>query len=217
MRTHPWIVLPLVALTLIAGCAEPQQADATPQPRPAVPEALTRTTNSGFLGDYSRLQPNPMHDGSRIERSAKLSGYTRFIIDTPKVLTTQTVRGQPIDDSTANRLAADLKAAAIDAMSINFTVTEQPAAGVARVRSAITQLAQCVRVTGSPNLKIGGASVEMEIVDSVTGERLAAAVESDAVTTRSPLPDSTDPYADAHLVFQHWAARLAKWINDPQD
>ena len=52
-----------------------------------------------------------------------------------------------------------------------------------------------------------------EIVDSVTRERLAAAVEADIVDDAGE-PDAADPFSDARLVFKHWAARLNLWLRD---
>ena len=215
MKTSRLAVIVLMAAA-VSGCADQERTGSVESPggKQATPAALKSPTHSGFLKDYSNLKPSPTHSGALVERSAKLAGYTTFIIDTPLVLTKKTVGGVEIDEATAAQLAADLKAEAVDAMKISYTITEIPGPGVARVRSAITQLARCKREPGEPTVKIGGASVEMEIVDSVSGERLAAVVESDAVTSNDPQLKSNDPYNDAKLVFQHWSARFAKWMTD---
>lgn len=211
------VLLLSVAATLW-GCA-PNPATSpsdstTTSDRPKAPAGLEHPTRSGFLTDYSKLKPSPTHSGAFVERSEKLAAYSTFMVDLPRVLPRTTVRGMPIDEATAAALAAALKQEAIAALDVNFTVVDAPGAGVARLRSAVTQLAQCERGPGSQTLLIGGAGVEMEIVDSISGERLAAVVESDAVTTTDPLLRSSDPYYDAKLVFEHWSARLAKWLSD---
>jgi hypothetical protein len=180
------------------------------------PPALRTTTRSGFLKDYSRLQPIPTHKHVLAERSPKLVTYKTFLVQTPQVIPTATITGKPIDAATADQLAAELKAAVTQALGINFKITDRPGEGVAVVRAAITQVGECFHQPGNINRQIGGASVEMEIVDAVTGERLAAAVESDAVTTNDPSLKSNDPYYDVRLVFQHWSSRLAKWLADAE-
>lgn len=182
------------------------------------PAALRKTTQTGFLKDYSRLQPVPTHKHVLVERSPKLALYKTFMVQVPTIVPAATITGKPIDAATARQLAVDLKTAACEALAVSFTVTDRPGesadGGVAIIRAAVTQVAECLHQPGNINRQIGGASVEMEIVDSVTGERLAAAVESDAVTTNDPNLKSSDPYYDTRLVFQHWASRLVKWLTD---
>lgn len=236
MRTQHRLCLAFTTFALLSGCSTteptpgnppapqppadaPSKADAhaeTEIPIAAVPAALQRTTATGFLRDYSRLKPNPLHKHSLTEFSDKLGSYKAFIIDPPKVIPTTTVRGVPIDPASAAQLAADLTAATSEAVGVNFKITDKPGEDVARIRLAITQIAEGLHDPDSAHGKIGGASVEMEITDAVTGERLAAATESDAVTTRDPDFKSDAPYYDARLVFQHWAARLAKALTDAQ-
>lgn len=222
------LTLPTVCLlvALSQGCSQDGSAcgdAATPGALPAVsravndsevPAALQRTTTSGFLRDYTMLTSNPIHKGSLIYRSDKFGSYSKFLIDTPQFLPTVTVRGVAINSSSAAQLASDLKAAASDALGINFTVTDRPGEGVARIRLAITQIAESDHEANATMSKVGGASVEMEIIDSITGELIAAATESDAVTTLDPDFRATSPYYDARLVFQHWAARLSKALTD---
>ncbi|MBY0398172.1 MAG: DUF3313 domain-containing protein, partial [Thermoleophilia bacterium] len=226
-----------VVCAVIAGCASPGlERSATPQPSPAsaeppgttedqalpepaggseedAPAALRQTTRTGFLKDYSRLRAAGPHKYTMIERRPSLAAYRTFLVQTPRVTATRTVGGKPIDAESAAELASSLKAAATAALGTTFTVTDRPGEGVAVIRCAVTQVGECAHGPGSDGV-IGGASVEMEIVDSITGERLGAAVESDAVTTRDPQLRTDDPWHDARLVFQHWSARLAKWLND---
>ncbi len=208
----------LACVPILAGCISNEPAgtveSASSRSAAQAPAGLSKPGFSGFLVDYSKLQPSPTHNGALVQRSERLSSFTSFIIDFPVVLPKATVRGTPIDPTTAAQLASDLRAEAIDALGGSYTITQTPGPGVARVRSAITRLARCEREPGTPTLKIGGASVEMEIIDSVSGERLAAVVENDAVTSTDPLLGSADPFYDTRLVFRHWSARLSKWLTD---
>lgn len=180
------------------------------------PQELCRLDGySGFLEDYSRLEPSPMHDGAMYEQWTELGGYERFIVDPMQVLPRLTVDGAPITPAIADELSASLREEVVDALRAGgFSIETEPGPGVARVRGAITELQRSRRIEGKP-IVIGGASAEVEITDSVTGKRLGAAVERDEVITREA-GMSRDPYNDARLVFRHWAARLGLWLRQQQ-
>ncbi|MFT3684277.1 MAG: DUF3313 family protein [Phycisphaerales bacterium] len=180
------------------------------------PEALRTPTRSGFLKDYSRLEPVQPFKHVLAERAATLGGYKSFIIEAPEVLAKTTIDGKPLNNTVSAGLANDLKTALVQSLAVNYTITDKPGPGVVRVRSAITAVGECLHHPDAAQRRIGGATGEMEIVDSQTGERLGAAVAADAVTTRDPLLKSDDTWYDTRLVFKHWSARLAKALVDAQ-
>jgi hypothetical protein len=88
-------------------------------------------------------------------------------------------------------------AALLDELSKKFTIAKTPGPGVLRLRAALTQakgakvamkaittvvpqlrvLTTVVGVGADVAVTVGGATAEMEVTDSITGERLAAAVD----------------------------------------
>lgn len=182
-------------------------------PDEGVARALDAGASGGWLGDRSNLRPSPRHSDTLYEQSARLASYRSFIVEPIEFLPSATVRGLPIDAADGAALASTLREETIRSLSAVYTVVATPGPGVASIRAAITGIAASSKdpVTGA--VRIGGASLEMEIVDSVTRERLAAAVESDVVDDAAA-PGGADPYSDARLVFGHWAARLSMWIRD---
>lgn len=167
----------------------------------------------GWLGDRSGLRPSPRHPTTMYEQSARLVSYAAFIVEPMECLAQQTVRGVAMDDAERTALAAALREETVRSLATVYSIVTEPGPGVATIRAAITGVAASRRDPVTGELRIGGASVEMEIVDSVTRERLAAAVEADIVDDAGE-PDAADPFSDARLVFKHWAARLNLWLRD---
>lgn len=210
-RTRVGVLLVGVMGAVLAGCAggggdggAPSRAYATLEPR-----------YSGYLRDYTRLRPSPRHEGTMYEQSRDLVNYREFIVEPMRVLPRETVSGVLIDGATATRLGAALRSHVVETLGINYKVVHEPGPGVAVIRAAITELARS-KVLPDGSIVIGGAAVEAEIIDSVTGKRLGAVVEADAA--EGVFDKRThDPYQDAEMVFGHWAARLNLWLESADE
>jgi len=220
-------VIALVVAALATGCSSNRSRSAPPTDRagsaptdssgstPNRPKPVLKPTQSGFLRDYSRLVPSPRHPGTMYQQSKTLSSYTGFLVEPVQVLATKTARAVPLDAPQAAALADALRNELTEALSLRGRLATAPGPRVARIRAAITSVAKSDR--SSPDRPmIGGASVEADIVDSVTGARVAAVMESDLVED-SELGRSSDPFYDARLVFRHWASRLNLWFESADE
>lgn len=209
------ITLPL----WLGGCAS-QQPEAEPDPIRSgdakAPVGMTDPRYSGFLVDYARLRPSPRHPGTLYEQSAKLASYTAFIVEPMAVLPARTARGTPVTDAEAKELARTLHEETVEAIRATHPVVTEPGPNVAVIRAAVTALAASHVDAATGQIQIGGAAVEIEILDSITRERVAAAVESDVVRDAAE-PMGEDRFSDARLVFRHWASRLYLWIRDAKE
>jgi hypothetical protein len=198
---------------LLAGCAGNHPADQWRKDRGAT-AAITGTPESGFLGDYSRLRPSPRHADTRYEQSADFARYSAFYVQPIVVIPDTSARGIELSEAVKSELAADAADELRAAISSKYRVVDGPEEGVATVRAAITAVAMGGRSPeGEPWL--GGASVEMEVLDSMTGQRVAAAVESDSIDPLDEGRHTEDvgEMHDARMVFRHWSQRYLRWVD----
>lgn len=173
---------------------------------------------TGFLSDYSKLQKESDTSLRYVKESA-IPGYTGFMIDTVKVIYSPDAKSK---DKLTDQQIADLTS--YTNMKIREAVEKagkkivyQPAAGVARIRVALTDMEKASMVTVLPQASllgvgIGGASIEAEVVDSVTGEQIGAVVES-AKGSRVPFTNLGD-WSSAKHVIGVWADRFQKRLEE---
>jgi hypothetical protein len=143
--------------------------------------ANTRATQTGFLGAYDGIaRPAQGSAAPRYTKAGAWSdGYTGFIVD--PVVYKPAIGVKPLKPETITLLTSDYR----DKLAKAFAVRLEPATGagpgIVRVRAAITEAGRSNAVLNGVTLAAilvpvtaGGASTEAEIVDSMTGERLAA-------------------------------------------
>ena len=92
-------------------------------------------------------------------------------------------------------------------------VVHQPATGVARIRVALTDIEKTGALSVLPQasllgVDLGGVSMEAEIVDSMTGEQIAAVVETQK-GSRVPFSNLGE-WTTAKNIMDDWAKRLQK-------
>lgn len=220
---HGWISslrsrrLPVAAVLLLGllsvGCAT------TRQPREA-PE------QSGFLGDYSMLQEGE-GDQARLVYVAPDADFDRYdavLLDS--VTFWRNEQTETLSDEERKALTDYLFVAVHGELSKDYRMVTEPGAGVMRIRLAITE-AKGARVVADtitsvvPQLRllstlggmaadvrafVGAAAVEMEITDSLSGRRLAAAVDERWGT--KAVRGGILEWSDAKEAFDYWAERL---------
>jgi hypothetical protein len=96
-------------------------------------------------------------------------------------------------------------------------VVYQPASGVARIRVALTDIDRSTAASLLPQAKlmgagIGGASMEAEVVDSMTGEQIGAVVESKK-GSKMPFANLGE-WDAAKQVMDDWAKRFKKRLDE---
>ncbi len=184
------------------------------------PNAVVKT---GFLTDYSRLRKESSSALRHINKEA-LARYSNFIVDPVEV---HFHRGsKAVEHRTKGKLTQRqvsdltnyLHARIIKAVEGSGNrVVYRPASGVARIRVAITDIDRSTAASLLPQAKligagIGGASMEAEIVDSVTGEQIGAVVES-KMGSRMPFANLGE-WDAAKQVMDDWAKRFKKRLDE---
>lgn len=194
----------LVALTILAvGCAAP----------------VTEQERAGFVSDYSRL--SKASGNSYLYTSPKVAEYKAFIVDRPVILFTPDTSGEnafSADD--LEELQDHFQEALIKAITKDdaYQVVEQAGPGVARVKVALTNVDATIgalnvsfatKITGAG---LGGAAMEGEILDSVSGEQLGASIQWGSGSR--VLRAGFTKLGDAKLQINSWAKTLRERLED---
>jgi hypothetical protein len=194
--------------------------------------ATTRQTRSvepsGFLGDYSELREGTGDEAQLvyIDRVADFSSYHAVLIDSVTLWHESDPSKIPAEEGQA--LTEYLYSALHKELGEDYRMVDSPGPGVMRIRAAITEtkgakVVANVVTTVPPQLRnlttlagrasdtqlfVGRCGLEAEITDSMTGERLMAAVDRRAGT--KTLSGMTGKWSDVEEAFDFWTEQLRK-------
>jgi hypothetical protein len=177
--------------------------------------------HSGFLKDYSGLASVPDMDEALFYQNPKrhLKEFTAFILDPVVIHFAPNASGTGIDPAELKELADFWHEEAVKALSKRYKVVTEPGQGVLRVRAAITGIQKTVPVANiHPAMKmsgvgLGGAAMEAEAVDSRTGERVLAVIDS-RTGSRLGITAGFQTYGHAKEVMQFWVERFVKRLDE---
>jgi hypothetical protein len=192
--------------------------------------ATTRQTGeagrSGFLGDYSDLREGREGEAQLvyINPETDFRRYRSIMIESVTIWYASEASRLSAEDE--QMLADHLYAALHQELSKSFQIVDQPGPAVMKLRAAITE-AQGAKVVANavttivPQLRllatvgglatgtaalVGEAAVEVDITDSQTGERLAAAVD-ERVGTKT-IRGGLGKWSHVKEAYAFWATRL---------
>jgi hypothetical protein len=192
----------LTGLFILAGCAAP----------------VSEPERTGFLSDYSKLE---MREEGKINyASERITEYKSFMIDPVAIL----FERDPVNPVFSDKELEDLKEHVVTELTKQLTkddaysVVSEAGPGVARFRLGLTEVDDTIgllnvstytKITG---LGLGGVSAEGELVDSVTGEQIAAMVRwgSGSRVTRAGYSHT----GDAKLAIDKWTREFRKQLDD---
>jgi hypothetical protein len=211
-----------VALLLVglAGCAVTEQSK---------PDTMVKTS---FLGDYSQLKPGTKDQALLVyfNPNADWKKYHSVLVERVQVWDSPDSKVTPENEQMLsnyyyNALKQDL--------SKNFRIVEQPGPGVMTLRVALTNpttatpvlrtvsvvIPQARLLNSVNNLAtgsyafVGSAQSEGEVLDSVTLERLAAAVDRRSGGLSVKNADVWE-WGDAKNAMDYWAQRIDQRLVD---
>ncbi len=204
----------------LAACATTQQArDVTP---------------SGFLKNYSQLKEGEGDQALLAYRNpqAKWSSYSKIMIIPVKVYAAPEADINSDSNQERIALANYFTAALYSKLKERFTVVREPGPGVLKLRVALTDadqsevlldtistvmpiglaLSTVKRIATGSDTGVGFAQAEMEILDSQTSTRLAAAVDKRFGT--KALRAKFGSWNHAEEAMDHWAGQIATKLNE---
>jgi len=160
---------------------------------------MQKVEKTGFLDDYSQLKPGGSDRAALVylKPGVDHKRYDKIMFERVTVWLSKDAESRAIDPALFKEMADYFQKALLDAVKDGYQVVDQPGPGVMRVRVAITDVkpskpvsnttssilpigwvvAGATKIASDDNLGTGEAAAEMEVLDAVSGERLAAAVD----------------------------------------
>lgn len=215
LRARPGLLAFLATLAVIGlvGCAATRQASSV-EP-------------SGFLGDYSKLEPGGGDQALLVylDRGADWAKYDSIVLEPVAVWGSKDVETTVSRDD-RHRLASVLYGQLVSALRDDYRLVNVAGPRTLRLRVAITEASPsavlldaattvfpqaraastAAEVATGTSRFTGEASVEGEILDSATDRRLAAAVGRRYGTKHAR--GALDSWSDLDEAARFWATRL---------
>jgi len=220
----------IVTIAMMTGCSPAAET------KPGVKQIAAGQKFSGFLKDYDALTPNPNLDGEALTFAAKdakqnLRSYFAIIVDPVEVYVATDADVNQVSDDARIALTNYFQHALVGAVSDAFPVVDTPSPLTLRLRTAIVGVDVGGQVsTGDvPSdakplqraLNIGKVGVEMELVDSKTGERIAAMVDrtnlGDGAEVGAKDFSRVQKFAAAREAFDEWALRVRTFLDSEHE
>lgn len=206
----------IIIAMLCVGCASTHQ---------------TRSVaTSGFLTDYSQLQEGEGDEALifYIDKTAAWSQYDKMIIEPVRLVASEDSEMAENSKEELQAIADYFYAALRTNLSKKYTVVSSPGPGTLQLRVALTDatgssvvldtLSSIIpvgmavnvlaKVATGNNLSVGSATGEIELLDSVSGNRLAAAVDGRSGTKYSGKFDKWSSWQDTKDACDYWAERI---------
>ncbi len=213
MSQRRTVVAMCVLVALAAGCAPTRQAK--------------RVEQSGFLGDYSKLEPGKGNEALLVYRNPKadFTKYDKILVEAVTVWRPRDAESDDVSADEMQALADYLHAAMVTKLDEDYQIVTASGPGVLRVRLAITEatganatmntvttiipqtrtLSALRHLATGTRAFVGRASAEAEILDGQSGERLFAA--ADRREGGKTLQTTFSTWGDVKAAYDHWAER----------
>lgn len=216
-----------VALLLVtmAGCSREQ--------KPSVKKIPANAEFSGFFKSYANLKPVAGMDGTAMGYAAtdaqkNLHKYIGIVIDPVEVYLASDADEAKLTESARSAATEYFRAALVKAVSSAYPVVDQPGPLVLRLRAAVVGVdfgGEIAAADQDPDkqkglthtVNIGKVRVEMELVDSETGEQVAALVDKESLGNGAQISTTNqarqEKWAAAREAFDGWATRVRDFLN----
>lgn len=221
MRTRTLLnlsILICLLLLIAAGCAP-------------------KTKYSGFMDSYPEFKSGKKGvDRVWVKEGVDFSKYDKIMMDYVEFRLSKDSKDSGIRPDEMRELSDLFHRAMVDALGNKYTFVSKPGPDVLRVRPAITGVytskpglnaitavvpvgltISIVKkgVTGSHTF-VGGASMEMELVDSMTNKRVAAAIDKKTAEKYKIFKGMVE-WGHAEDAFKFWAKRFRIWLDDAHE
>jgi hypothetical protein len=226
----------LLILTLLAGCSKaPKEAATAPGATTVAMKKLSaNAANAGFLKSYSELKANANLGGEAMsfvnsDRMKSLHRYVAIIVDPVDVYVETNADDSMIPSRAREAVSNYFRHALIDAVQDAFPVVDTPGPLVLRLHAAVVGVDTGGEVapmdSAGESLKraivLEKVGVEMELLDSETGEQIAAVVDKEKLGTGAQVGSVNfsreERAAEARGAFDEWAARVRIFLDSEHE
>ena len=206
----------LTIVLFLAGCGRTHQ--------------IGKVQTSGFLGDYSALQEGNKGEAQLlyINPTADFGAYDKILMDPVKVYSSENGKLSKLPKEEVKHVVNYLDAAVREQLQNQYDLVNIARPGVMRLRLAITEaegsdvlldtassvipvgaaISGVQRITTGTYGGVGQAGIEAELLDSLTGRRLAAAVDRRAGEKYTGQFDKFNKWRAVQGACDYWAVRL---------
>lgn len=194
--------------------------------------ATKNATQAGFLENYPVFEPGPKGGADRVyfKRGANFGAYNKVMMDHVVFYFKDDAEYKGIHADELKELADAFHKAVAEALQGAYPLVDKPGPDAMRIRAAITEV-----VPSKPGLSavttvvpvglalsiikkgvtgqhafVGKATLEAEILDSLTNERILAVIDTKAGGKLS----GVTKWGAAKDVFQLWAKRLRAMLDE---
>jgi hypothetical protein len=189
---------------------------------------------SGFLQDYSLLRPDEMKwaDKNYINKKTNWGKYDKIMLDDVVFMISDKAKFKGFEAKELTDLSEAFEKAIIMNLAGLYEFTDKPGPGVMRVRLAVTNLNPNNPVTGTittiipfglaasvvkkgatgEHIGMGEVSFEGEILDSQSGEILAATMDTES-GKKYKVRKSVSKWGHTIDIFNKWGQRLRKQLD----
>jgi hypothetical protein len=196
----------------------------------------TQMKMSGFLQDYSKLQPGgeDRADYIYINKEADFSKYKKSMVDKVVFYLTPELQERGIQPDVMKELADAFEKELAIEINSSIPMTDQAGPDTLRIRIAVTDVepsdpvlntvgailpvgwvvSAASKATTGAAANVGKASIEMEVLDSVTGQILAAAIDT-KVGAKYDVA-GTKKWGHTKKAFKEWAQKIRERLDEVQ-
>jgi uncharacterized protein DUF3313 len=226
-RTKRLIFYCLPAMLLLGACSKEPPKTAGVRIMPVGKQF------SGFLTGYDKLKLNPEFENTlsyvRDDPAKNIHKYVAVIIEPVAIYVATDATAKTFPDNGRTALASYFQQALARAVGDAYPVVQQPGPLVLRLRSALIGvdvgggIAQDQNGSQTPSrvLNIGKVGVEAELVDSETGEQIAAAVDRHNLGEGAEIGSvdfsREEKFREATRALQGWASRLRAFLDSAHE
>lgn len=193
---------------------------------------MKNVQKSGFLSNYDQLKPGSGDQAALVyvDTNTDFKRYNKIMFERVTVTLASGSKNNQLDPATLNMLTNYYQKALINAVKSGYQVVDKPGPDVLWVRAAITDVvpsnptsntlssivpigiavSAATKATTDANLGTGEAATEIEILDSVSKKRLAAAVDR----RQGGKAAFRGKWVDTQQAFDYWAKRFRTRLDD---